>query len=43
MGPLVPDSDKVVAEFKIILIDATVVETCKDNVLSKTGKTYVDG
>jgi hypothetical protein len=43
MGPTVADANKVVAEFKIILIDNTVVETCADNVLSKTGKTYLDG
>jgi hypothetical protein len=43
MGPEVADANKVVAEFKIILIDNTVVETCADNVLSKTGKTYLDG
>jgi hypothetical protein len=43
MGPEVADANKVVAEFKIILIDNTVVETCADNVLSKAGKTYLDG
>lgn len=42
MGPTIPDTDKVVAEFKIIFIDNTVVETCADNVLSVAGKTYAD-
>jgi hypothetical protein len=42
MGPEVNDANKVVAEFKIIFIDNTVVETCGTNVLSKSGKTYAD-
>jgi hypothetical protein len=42
MGPTVADSNKVVAEFSIILIDNTVVATCADNILSKTGVTYKD-
>jgi hypothetical protein len=42
MGPEIDDSAKVVADFTIVFIDNTVVETCASNVLSKTGKTYVD-
>jgi hypothetical protein len=42
-GPTTPDTQKVVAEFRIKLIDETVVETCKDNVLSKLGRTVADG
>jgi hypothetical protein len=43
MGPTIPDSQKIVAEFSIVLIDNTVVETCADNNLAKTGVTYKDG